>query len=295
MRAVDLEETFYESFPARGTDGVPNALAGTPDLSAIELDASLGVIDTGITTAAHGSLTRVNIATVIATAANGYEAGKTYSAIIDNGTSDAVDVVGEQVFQFRVRTAAETAMNLLATIHNTYLVGATGNGVTAMHASFLPASLGDDEPNGEVWFWYDVDQADWLIIRCNDYVASGQVATVSLLNGSDLPLAPATNDYCFRGGVFYADARAVMGTAATNLASAMAAYSATRGLAGTALPAAAADAAGGLPISDAGGLDLDAKIGALTFTVANVLNVNTLRINGVVVAGAGTSGNKWRA
>lgn len=39
------------------------------------------------------------------------------------------------------------------------------------------------------------------------------------------------------------------------------AYSATRGLAGTALPDAAADAAGGLPISDAGGLDLDAQIG----------------------------------
>lgn len=38
------------------------------------------------------------------------------------------------------------------------------------------------------------------------------------------------------------------------------AYSATRGLAGTALPDAAADAAGGLPISDAGGLDLDAQI-----------------------------------
>lgn len=38
------------------------------------------------------------------------------------------------------------------------------------------------------------------------------------------------------------------------------AYSTTRGLAGTALPAAAADAAGGLPISDAGGLDLDAQI-----------------------------------
>lgn len=36
--------------------------------------------------------------------------------------------------------------------------------------------------------------------------------------------------------------------------------SATRGLAGTALPNAAADAAGGLPISDAGGLDLDAKL-----------------------------------
>ena len=46
-------------------------------------------------------------------------------------------------------------------------------------------------------------------------------------------------------------------TAASNLESACDNYSATRGLAGTALPAAAADAAGGLPISDAGGLDMD--------------------------------------
>ena len=38
------------------------------------------------------------------------------------------------------------------------------------------------------------------------------------------------------------------------------AYSVTRGLAGTALPAAAADAAGGLPISDAGGLALDTQL-----------------------------------
>lgn len=38
------------------------------------------------------------------------------------------------------------------------------------------------------------------------------------------------------------------------------ALSATRGLAGTALPAAAADAAGGLAISDLGGLDLDTKL-----------------------------------
>ena len=49
------------------------------------------------------------------------------------------------------------------------------------------------------------------------------------------------------------------------------AYSTTRGLAGTALPDAAADAAGGLPISDAGGLDLDTYIkrieGAITATI----------------------------
>lgn len=58
----------------------------------------------------------------------------------------------------------------------------------------------------------------------------------------------------------YADLNA---TNAANLASAASNYSATRGLTGTAVPAAAADAAGGLPISDAGGLDLDAKIGLM--------------------------------
>ena len=42
------------------------------------------------------------------------------------------------------------------------------------------------------------------------------------------------------------------------------AYSTTRGLAGTALPAAAADAAGGLVISDAGGFDIDAAGAAVT-------------------------------
>jgi hypothetical protein len=52
--------------------------------------------------------------------------------------------------------------------------------------------------------------------------------------------------------------------------------SATRGLAGTALPNAAADGAGGLPISDAGGLDLDTYIkrleAAFTSTIAGYLD-----------------------
>lgn len=56
----------------------------------------------------------------------------------------------------------------------------------------------------------------------------------------------------------YADLNA---TNAANLASAASNYSATRGLTGTAVPAAAADAPSGIPISDAGGLDLDAQVG----------------------------------
>jgi len=58
--------------------------------------------------------------------------------------------------------------------------------------------------------------------------------------------------------------------AAANLESACDNYSAERGLAGTALPAAAADAAGGLPISDAGGLDLDAISTAIVGTLSEI-------------------------
>ena len=50
------------------------------------------------------------------------------------------------------------------------------------------------------------------------------------------------------------------------------------------IPTAHSDAAGGLPISDAGGLDLDAKIGALTFTVANKVDANATHISGDATA-----------
>lgn len=69
---------------------------------------------------------------------------------------------------------------------------------------------------------------------------------------------------------------------------AVSAWSATRGLAGTALPNAAADAAGGLPISDAGGLDLDAQIG----TDIDAILVDTgTTLDGRIPAALGANGN----
>lgn len=70
---------------------------------------------------------------------------------------------------------------------------------------------------------------------------------------------------------------------AANLSTACGNYSATRGLAGTALPAAAADAAGGLPISDAGGLDLD----TMDSNVAAVLVDTGTTLPGVLGTPAG--------
>jgi hypothetical protein len=54
------------------------------------------------------------------------------------------------------------------------------------------------------------------------------------------------------------------------------AYSTTRGLSGTSLPDAAADAAGGLPISDAGGLDIDTLLSTLTNATYGLSAIETL-------------------
>lgn len=68
--------------------------------------------------------------------------------------------------------------------------------------------------------------------------------------------------------------------AAANLNSACDNYSAERGLSGTALPAAAADAAGGLPISDAGGLNLDTQLANTNEVTAARMSALTDWING---------------
>lgn len=68
--------------------------------------------------------------------------------------------------------------------------------------------------------------------------------------------------------------------AADNLESACDNYSVTRGLTGTALPAVAADGVGGLPISDAGGLDLDTKLANTHEITAARMGALTDWING---------------
>lgn len=68
--------------------------------------------------------------------------------------------------------------------------------------------------------------------------------------------------------------------AADNLESACDNYSVTRGLSGTALPAAVADAAGGLPVSDAGGLDLDTQLANTNEVTAARMGALTDWING---------------
>ena len=115
----------------------------------------------------------------------------------------------------------------------------------------------DDALNGSVVLIHDVASAvqkGYAVV--SDY--TGSTKTVTLVAGTTFTAA-ATDNIAFYPPVNASHAGSV-------------AYSTTRGLAGTALPNAAADAAGGLPISDAGGLDLDNRMPSST----SVTNMNTV-------------------
>ena len=88
--------------------------------------------------------------------------------------------------------------------------------------------------------------------------------SITGIHGFSIDLADNTDAGFYAVGSWYhvvVSAITVDAQAVSFVAAAFRIVSATRGMSGTALPDAAADAAGGLPISDAGGLDLDTQIG----------------------------------
>jgi len=106
MRDVKAEDTIYLAFTTRAfSTGIPTTLAGTPVVSAYE-DAGLTQITAGITLGVdHDGVTGLNMLTIVATAANGYDTGKDYNLVITTGTVDSVSAVGEVVGRFSIDRA----------------------------------------------------------------------------------------------------------------------------------------------------------------------------------------------
>jgi len=102
-----LEETLYLMFTTRAfSTGVPTTLGGTPVVSAYE-NENLTQITAGITLGTnHDGVTGLNLLTVVAAAASGYEAGKDYNLVITTGTVGGVSVVGECVGRFSLSREA---------------------------------------------------------------------------------------------------------------------------------------------------------------------------------------------
>jgi hypothetical protein len=126
LRDITLASTEYFKFTTRAfATGIPTTLAGSPVISAYE-DNSITQITAGITLGVdHDSVTGLNLITVVATGANGFEAGKHYSLVVTTGTVGGVSVVGEIVDEFTVESGAAYGVVNNGTYGNAQLVRAT--------------------------------------------------------------------------------------------------------------------------------------------------------------------------
>jgi len=107
MRDITLEDTFRHQFTTRAfATGIPTVLAGTPVLSVLE-ENNATPITAGVSVSVdRASVGGLNEATIVATAANGYEAGKSYAIYISTGTVGGVSVIGEIVGHFTIGLSA---------------------------------------------------------------------------------------------------------------------------------------------------------------------------------------------
>ena len=144
MSDYQVDDTIYHKFTTRAfATGIPTVLAGTPVVSIYE-DDSVTQITAGITlTVDFDSVAGLNHLTVVATGANGFEAGKFYQAVITTGTVGSVSVVGETVWSFSLDASA-AALDLAngtdglgaikadtaATLVDTAEIGTAGAGLT---------------------------------------------------------------------------------------------------------------------------------------------------------------------
>jgi len=107
MSDYTIADTIYALFTTRSfSTGAPTQLAGSPVVSAYE-NESVTQITAGVTLGVdHDTVTGLNLVTVVASGANGFEAGKDYHLVITTGTVGGVSVVGEVVFRFTLSRSA---------------------------------------------------------------------------------------------------------------------------------------------------------------------------------------------
>ena len=120
-----LDETIDFKFTSRAfATGIPTTLAGTPVVKIYEDNSTTEITTVDPVTVDFDGITGLNHLRVVATGANGFEAGKSYHCVLSVGTVSGVSVVGEVVASFSIErspvnwanvTAPTTTVDLSAT------------------------------------------------------------------------------------------------------------------------------------------------------------------------------------
>lgn len=102
-----LESTLDFKFTSRAfATGIPTVLAGSPVIEIYEDNSTTQITGAETLTVSFDSVVGLNNLRVVATAANGFENGKSYQATLSAGTVGGVSVIGEVVQQFSIGRSA---------------------------------------------------------------------------------------------------------------------------------------------------------------------------------------------
>ena len=197
-RQVALGSTITFKFnTVRFSTGAPFTLAGTPVISVYE-ESNTTQITAGVSLSVdYDSVTGYHEVTVVATAANGYEAGKTYEAVITTGTVDSVSVVGMKVYEFTIETAAQAAQRVYAEkVYLTHLVTTTTGNTTGRInlTDFLDAQTADGDLVGSVWDVVDITNDQWQRVVVVSVQSARLFNVVVQADGSALDFTVAAGD-----------------------------------------------------------------------------------------------------
>ncbi len=206
MRDLVLEDTAYFDFTTRAfATGVPTVLAGSPVLKVLE-ENNATPITAGVSVAVdRASVVGLNMATIVATAANGYEEGKAYSVYISTGTVGGVSVVGEKVAEFTIGVIPDAVWDEI-------LTGATHNIATSAGRRLRGIQEFQGYEGGAVWIdtlngatgttnfeFGTVEQPVKTLAEANTIAASLNLHIFEIESGSTITLAAAQNNQVFRG------------------------------------------------------------------------------------------------
>jgi hypothetical protein len=146
-----LETTWDFKFTTRQfSDGVPTTLGGVPVIDIYEDNDIAQITGAETLTVDFDGVTGLNNLRIAMTAANGFESGKSYSAVITTGTVGGTSVVGEVVCNFTIEKQSALRPT---TAGRTLDVAATGEagidldntngalGTTDFDAAFFTAAL----------------------------------------------------------------------------------------------------------------------------------------------------------
>lgn len=179
-----LGQTLDFKFTTRAfATGIPTVLAGSPVVEIYEDDSDTQITDAETLTLDFDGKVGFNNLHIVATAANGFESGKSYCAVISTGTVGGVSVVGEVVQQFSIeRSAGALAMKYM---------GPRGPGIY----------LNDAAANTNTVFGTDgtIDNPVSTIAAAKTLADGKSIHRIYMVNNSVITLAATMEGYEFIG------------------------------------------------------------------------------------------------